>query len=37
MDMDFLTMIAFLGVIVMAVIASKYKGPNDEGNDDETE
>jgi hypothetical protein len=37
MDMDFLTMIAFLGVIVMGVIASKHKKSNDNGNDDDSE
>jgi hypothetical protein len=35
MDMDFLTIIAFLGVLVMAVVANKYKGSGDEGNDDD--
>jgi hypothetical protein len=35
MDMNFLTIIAFLGVLVMAVVASKYKGSSDDGNDDD--
>lgn len=37
MDMDFLTMVAFLGVIVMGVIASKHKGSSDNGNEDESD
>ena len=35
MDSDILTVIAFLGVIVMAIVASKHKESNDDGNDDE--
>lgn len=37
MDMNFLTILAFLGVIVMAVISKKHKLDNDGGNDDDSE